>query len=95
MSKVEFKLTQGKFDAVVTHVDGDNYCAEVIRNDIPVFSPKFQDDIHYSEMGLVVEDGELADYEGVTALPKIVLDLLQTMNIKVNRMFYQEACDIG
>lgn len=43
------------------------------------------------EMGMLVENGALVDYDGIDALPRVVLDLVRKQGIRVGAEFYQAS----
>lgn len=55
--------------------DGSPVCAEV-------YDTKSGGDDHHAEIGLIVEDGEIVDYDGVFDLPKEVLSMCEELGVK-------------
>lgn len=55
--------------------DGSPVCAEV-------YDTKSGGNNHHAEIGLIVEDGELVDYDGVFDIPKEVLAMCEELGVK-------------
>ena len=55
--------------------DGSPVCAEV-------YDTKSGGNNHHAEIGLIVEDGEIVDYDGVFDLPKEVLSMCEELGVK-------------
>jgi len=55
--------------------DGSPVCAEV-------YDTKTGGNNHHAEIGLIVEGGELVDYDGVFDLPKEVMSMCQELGIR-------------
>jgi hypothetical protein len=55
--------------------DGSPVCAEV-------YDTKTGGNNHHAEIGLIVEEGELIDYDGVFDLPKEVMSMCQELGVK-------------
>jgi len=55
--------------------DGSPVCAEV-------YDTKTGGNNHHAEIGLIVEDGALVDYDGVFDLPVEVMSMFQELGIK-------------
>lgn len=55
--------------------DGSPVCAEV-------YDTRSGGNNHHAEIGLIVEDGEIVDYDGVFDLPKEVLSMCEELGVK-------------
>lgn len=60
----------------------DLYCHDGIPVCAEVYDTKTGGNNHHAEIGLIVEDGELVDYDGVFDLPKEVLSMCQELGIR-------------
>lgn len=76
---------------LVESVVVDGVRAELYRAGNRLSAEVFPANGESEEMAMLVENGALVDYDGIEALPRVVLDLVRKQGIRVGAEFYQAS----